>query len=221
MAGGTSLVLDPAAMRATFSASNPTLQAANVPLSRTPTTVFAETTGTTVIRLEVDSLDWTAFGYWIAYPDKVTDRTSAQFVTGFQTPSGAVPTTGTAAFKGTTTGESSYWYLSGNANLQANFATGTLTGTLTDISAGSWEDGYLPWNSVSLTASFGMGQSAFNGTAAATSAPANQRALSGSATGTVAGSFFGPTAQELGAVWTLFDGTRSAMGAIAAGAMPP
>jgi hypothetical protein len=32
------------------------------------------------------------------------------------------------------------------------------------------------------------------------------------ATGTVEGRFFGPAGQEAGAVWTLFDGTKSAIG---------
>jgi hypothetical protein len=34
------------------------------------------------------------------------------------------------------------------------------------------------------------------------------------ATGTLEGRFFGPSAQEAGAVWTLFDGTNAAIGTL-------
>jgi hypothetical protein len=34
------------------------------------------------------------------------------------------------------------------------------------------------------------------------------------ATGTLEGKFFGPSAQEAGAVWTLFDGTKAAIGTL-------
>jgi hypothetical protein len=38
--------------------------------------------------------------------------------------------------------------------------------------------------------------------------------LGPNATGTLEGKFFGPAAQEAGAVWTLFDGTRAAIGTL-------
>ena len=56
----------------------------------------------------------------------------------------------------------------------------------------------------------------FAGTTAATSAPGTQGSLTGSAIGTFAGLFFGPAAQELGAVWTLSDGTATVIGTIGA-----
>jgi hypothetical protein len=56
----------------------------------------------------------------------------------------------------------------------------------------------------------------FSGATAVTSAPQNPFSLAGSATGHVDGAFFGPAAQAVGAVWTLSDGTTSAIGGIAA-----
>ena len=54
----------------------------------------------------------------------------------------------------------------------------------------------------------------FTGTTAATTSPGTVGSMSSSATGTFAGAFFGPSAQELGAVWTLHDGTSTAIGTI-------
>jgi hypothetical protein len=42
-------------------------------------------------------------------------------------------------------------------------------------------------------------------------------ALSGSATGHIDGAFFGPAAQNLGAVWSLNDGSGAALGTVVAG----
>ena len=220
MNGGATLILDPAASRATFSIANGALGVSNTVLTKQPTTVFYETSGTSVIRLDFAALDWTAYGWWTVYPggtNPVTTVHSSEFVTGFQTPGSAVPTTGSATFTGDAFGLTSGEFLFGTANLQANFANGTITGTLTDMLVGdAWMFGQFPWNSVSLSASFARGQSGFSGTTAVTSAPANSLSLAANATGTVVGSFFGPAAQELGAVWTLFDGTKSATGTIGA-----
>jgi hypothetical protein len=41
--------------------------------------------------------------------------------------------------------------------------------------------------------------------------------LSASATGHIDGAFYGPAAQNLGAVWSLSDGTGSALGSVVAG----
>jgi hypothetical protein len=101
--------------------------------------------------------------------------------------------------------------LTGDASLQANFGNGSITGNLTNMRAGG-----MPWNSVSLMGSISGGQNAFSGTSAATSAPGGIASMNGSATGTFAGMFFGPSAQELGAVWTLHDFTATAIGTIGA-----
>lgn len=221
MDSGATLILDPTAREARFSIANAALAVSNVGLHAEPNTVYFETSGTTVIRLAYAALDWTLFGSWYAHPDNGVQAPAvyaSEFVTGFQTSGSAMPTSGSANYSGGVFGE--YGYLSGSANLQVNFADQTLTGTLTDMEWGSWDDGYSPWNSVSLSASFAGGQSQFSGSTAVTSAPDNTLSLGANATGTVVGSFFGPNAEEIGAVWTLFDGTNSATGTIGARTRP-
>lgn len=216
IAAGATLLLEPSGSKATFDVGNPTLQVSNISLIKEPQTVYFETTGSTSVRLEFGALTWTAYGRWSAIPNfnKVStyDRYTSDFVTGFQTPGGALPTTGSAAYTGSTGGEGGY--LSGTAALEANYGSRTITGMLTGMEYGSWDDGYLPWNSVSLSASFASGQSGFSGTTAAATAPGNSLSLGAGAVGSIVGGFFGPTGNEIGAVWTLFDGTRSATGAL-------
>ena len=72
--------------------------------------------------------------------------------------------------------------------------------------------GTQPWNSVALSAT--ISGASFTGNTAATSAPGNSASLSSSATGTIDGMFFGPKADEIGAVWNLHDGAGTAIGTI-------
>lgn len=164
------------------------------------------------------NLSWTTYGTW--YSSSSQARNYGAFVTGYTTPAASVPTTGTATYTGSAQGHVFYpdagWqngvghnYVSGNASLQANFGSGSITGSLTNMTNGS-----APWNSVSLLGAISGGN--FTGTTAATSAPGTLGSLRSSATGTFAGLFFGPVAQELGAVWTLHDGTSTVIGTIGA-----
>ncbi len=171
-----------------------------------------------------DNLTWTTYGYWVVIdltdPDN-RPRTSADFVIGFETPSSAIPRSGTAIYTGVAQGQvvraGSPTYvpvLSGDARLTADFAIGSVDGNLTHMFTTDVDGNKLPWNSVSLHAAFAAGTSSFVGTTAITLSPS--ASLAGSATGTIAGKFFGPAAQELGAVWTLSDGTSAATGTIGA-----
>jgi hypothetical protein len=174
--------------------------------------------------LATSNLSWTTYGAWYAYG---SDKDSySPFVTGFATPVASVPTTGSATYHGAVQGTA--WrpeagapfgvgaaYLTGDATLQANFGTTSITGSLTNMTAGG-----TPWNSVSLLGAISGGQNYFSGTTAVSSTPAGPSSLNGSASGTFAGLFFGPNAQELGAVWTLFDGTSAALGTIGAKTSP-
>jgi len=74
-----------------------------------------------------------------------------------------------------------------------------------------------PWNDVSVAGTIAMGTNKFSGTTAATSSPGTPMSLSASATGHIDGAFYGPAAQNLGAVWSLSDGTGSALGTVVAG----
>jgi hypothetical protein len=142
--------------------------------------------------------------------------TQAAFVTGYQTPVTAVPVGGFASYYGHVSGQVSHpsagggadtAALSGEAYLDADFSTGKIGGELYNMLAGT-----QPWNSVSFMAT--ISGASFAGNTAATTAPGNSASLGGSATGTIAGMFFGPTAKEIGAVWNLSDGAGVAFGAI-------
>lgn len=214
MSAGATLALDPAASRATFNVANPALGVSNTTLGQDPNTVFFETVGSSVVRLDFAQFDWTAYGEWLVFPggvNPVTTRHEAKFVTGFQTPGSVMPTTGAARYVGFARGDAF-----GTATLDVDFVNRTLTGALTDMQVGNFEDGYLPFHSLSLSANFSAGQSRFSGTTAVLSGPGNPASPSVGTVGTLVGSFFGPGAEELGAVWTLFDGTAYATGSLGA-----
>ncbi len=151
------------------------------------------------------------------------------FVYGYQTPPASVPTTGSATYSGT--GNVSGFVaiqgaatpaglsdISGDGSLTANFATGAITGSLTNMTATPVNGGAtIPWNSVSLSGSISTAvfngavytNNVFSGTTAVASAPGNAASLPASATGVFGGGFYGPTANEVGVSWTLRDGTGS------------
>ncbi len=234
---GATLAFDSSNSSYDIDIKNSAIGISNVTLSSTPSGVFqAFPSGAANVFLQIanpatSNLSWTTYGMW----DVVTSsgsRTQAAFVTGYETPVASVPTTGTATFSGVVRGEVllpqagrengvNYLALSGDASMQANFASGSITGSLTNMFATDFDGARTPWNSVSLLSTFSGSQNIFTGTTAATSAPGNSASLNGNATGTVAGKFFGPSAQELGAVWTLSDGIRAAIGTIAAKAGSP
>ena len=151
---------------------------------------------------------------------------------GYDTPAAAMPTKGTASFSGyadamvfKSVGSTTLsTYLDGTAAVTVNFASGQVTGAITHmlqydgIPYGGPNNpiGYLPWNDVSVNANIATGTNRFSGSTAATSAPGTAFSLSGSATGHVDGAFYGPAAQNLGAVWSLSDGTISAIGTLGA-----
>ena len=142
-----------------------------------------------------------------------------QLLFGIDTPVASMPVSGTATFTGFAQGflDNTQFYPSvqGAASLSVDFATGSITGVLTKMQA--YSPPVLPtqWNDVSISASIATGTSRFTGNTAVTSAP-GALSLSPSAAGRIDGGFFGPAAQSLGAVWTLSDGTASAIGTISA-----
>ena len=179
-------------------------------------------------------LDWTRVGYWSTggiwdYLEDPGGLHRGVFVTGYETPAAAMPSTGTATYSGYVHGSVYYpvaqgsgtlpcncaeLFLAGNASFNANFGARTVSGTLTEIYAGPlWDPSEgARWNDVAFNSTItGNG---FSGITNATSAGTGPAGLSASATGTVEGRFFGPAAQEAGAVWTLFDGVKSAIGTL-------
>ncbi|HYK79197.1 MAG TPA: transferrin-binding protein-like solute binding protein [Micropepsaceae bacterium] len=146
------------------------------------------------------------------------------FVTGFETPASGMPTTGVALYTGTKnvagvvisdpTGTVDRASLLGDASLGVNFATGAVTGTFIHMTATNAAATRTPWNDVSIGASVTAGTSHFSGTTAAATAPGTPFAVSGTATGRIDGGFYGPNANELGAVWSLTDKGTVAVGVV-------
>jgi hypothetical protein len=148
-----------------------------------------------------------------------------EYVFGYETPSSAMPKTGQAAFVGTAFG----WvyapnsgrvleaFVTGNATFSADFTSGKLTGGFTGMGMYNGSSSSAPWNDISVTAPIASGTNRFSGTASVTSTTPQPFGLAASATGHIDGAFFGPSAQNIGAVWSLSDGTASAMGLVQAG----
>ena len=112
--------------------------------------------------------------------------------------------------------------IGGDASFTANFATGHISGSFTNMISAFNDHQSLPWNDVSVSASIAMGTSTFSGSTSIASTPAipsaNAYLLKGAATGHIDGGFYGRAANEIGAVWTLSngDGTGSAIGVVGA-----
>jgi hypothetical protein len=146
------------------------------------------------------------------------------FMTGFETPASGMPTSGAAFYSGTknvagvvitdSAGKLDRAALLGDATLAANFGTGVITGSFANMTATNSAAVQSPWNNVSVSASIAAGTSRFSGSTAATSTPAGAFAVSGSATGRIDGGFYGPTANELGAVWSIKDAGTVAVGVV-------
>lgn len=167
-----------------------------------------------------DNLDWTRVGVWgTGGPWDYFEsplRHRGAFVAGYETPAAGLPTSGTARYTGTVGGsvyvpapggfdEAS---LVGDASFTADFGLRSVAGALTGMKAG----GSAAWNDVTFTSA--IAGNGFSGNTAVTTAPTGSWSLAGNATGTIEGKFFGPAAQEAGAVWTLFDGTKAAIGTL-------
>ena len=147
---------------------------------------------------------------------------------GFETPLIAMPTAGTAVFSGysegyvysSTGGKNNGAYVQGNALLSVNFSSGAITGSFTNMKANlsslDFTNLSSPWNDVSLSASIAAGTNKFSGSTAVTSTPQAPMTLTEKAAGHIDGGFYGPAAQNVGAIWSLSDGTTSVIGGVAA-----
>lgn len=188
---------------------------------------------TSIENLASNSSGWTwgysyvAVGSWATRSGGSGPLQSNSFYSfGFETPTSGIPTTGSAQFAGIASGNvfipNNGTILStevdGKASVAVNFSSGQINGSLTQMVQpnGQSAGGTLPWNDVSLTANLTSGSNRFSGNTAASSAPGTSFSLAASATGHIDGALYGPSAQNLGAVWSLSDGAKSAIGALAA-----
>ena len=164
----------------------------------------------------IQALDYVAFGSWQWGSSE--PGYYGHFVFGYETPPASMPVSGAATFSGAWEGELftpkagqpvQVGDVGGNASFSVDFLSGKISGALTSATGGgSYGIALQPWNDVSVSAAIAAGSNRFSGTTAAPSSP--------SASGMIAGAFYGPAAQQLGAVWTLTDGTSSAIGTVVA-----
>jgi hypothetical protein len=179
------------------------------------------------------NLNYVALGTWgtgtserRAWEAPAWQKDITQFAFGYETPAAALPASGTATFTGsayanvfTPDTTISAAIILGGASFSVNFSTGNVSGVLSgwqhaaSFSAGGIPN-FLPWNDVSIKASIAAGTSHFSGTTSVTSNPGTPISLNSSAKGHIVGGFYGPGAEEIGAVWSLSDGTSSALGGV-------
>jgi hypothetical protein len=207
----------------------------------TPVTLQATNQDTPNITTDSQFLVYSFLGYWQYVPSgaSATDYFSA-FITGFQTPASAVPTSGVATYATGTNGTSTKMEgnifippsgvalsnlgatvgtIAGDASVTVNFATSAVNGSITNTVAkgGSSSFGYT-WNNIGLTGT--LSGATMSGTTAVTSTPAaSSLTFDSSSTGTFSGALYGPHADELGITFTLHDPTgqgKTAIGAVIA-----
>jgi hypothetical protein len=146
------------------------------------------------------------------------------FASGYETPASGIPTGGTAVYSGTANvagfltihpgpEQIGFASLLGDGSFSADFSNRVITGGFTNMVATSTQSA-TPWNDVSITASLTAGTSHFSGSTAVTSAPNAPFAMSPTAKGLIDGALYGPSANELGAVWSLSDTTGVAIGVV-------
>jgi hypothetical protein len=177
----------------------------------------------------IEGLNYAVIGAWIVRQGANNSGNllnDNEFVFGYETPQAAMPTSGTAVFTGGDVQADVYKTVGteiqtttvvgtslSSVSISANFGSGAVTGSFTKMQTFNSQ----PWNDVTLNANIATGTNRFSGSTAAASSPGTTMSLSGSATGRIDGAFYGPAAQNVGAVWSLSDSTGSALGTVVAG----
>ncbi|MGP5563250.1 transferrin-binding protein-like solute binding protein [Vreelandella alkaliphila] len=161
-------------------------------------------------------LNYAAYGFW-SVPDGSSDLNVGFFAGGYATQNGDMPITGTASFSGAANGFSvtsngEAVDVIGNASMNVDFAAGTLTGAMTNMTSGANVGDALssttPWNDVGFSGT--LTDNAFSADARVTSSPNNAAALDADAAGNINGRFYGPQAAEAAGTWSLEDGSGGA-----------
>lgn len=159
--------------------------------------------------------NYQTYGVWLAQPTATTFQAGAISV-GAATPGNAVPPTGTATFTGFTSGfyvdaAQIPYFTSANVNATVTWNTQTIAFNTSNTFAGNLSTGTSPISMPGLnlngTLSYAPGTNQFSGTVNAATTP-----LTGNATGR----FYGPTAQEMGGVYSLTGAGGSLIGAFGA-----
>jgi len=178
-------------------------------------------------------LSYVSLGLWLHSGAKGSTPQVAftAYAFGYETPAAGMPTSGSAAYSGPgavrgdlsiapPTGTNPYlcadcnFWVSGDASFSVNFASGNIDGRFTNMT-NHGDSGVLPWYDISVGGQIASGTNKFSGT---TSISPQQSLGVGNANGNgvINGAFYGPNAQNLGAIWTLTGQSFSALGAVAA-----
>jgi hypothetical protein len=135
-----------------------------------------------------------------------------------------MPVTGTANYNGGVIGQlvtsiGGTDVLSGTMAANVDFGARTVNGSMAlnatgdNIPVAQNNTGF--WNNVGFTAGIGANSSHFAGTASAAATGVNSAVQTEAMTGTIAGGFYGPQANEIGGVFNMTGAAgSSAMGAI-------
>ncbi|MBT2186876.1 transferrin-binding protein-like solute binding protein [Sphingobium nicotianae] len=170
---------------------------------------------------------WMVYGNWNIASSGGAVLNSAVYVAGFETPLSGKPTSGTATFNGFLEGAAlapngsglPVASLTGTVQLNVNWTSGAITGAASSIVAAPLPLGSQAnqsWNNLSFSGTILSGATSFSGTTTVSSSPGSPFSLTTGATGPLSGQFFGTTAQEVGAIWGVHDGTRGATGYLVA-----
>ena len=178
--------------------------------------------GITDLNQNTDDLDFTRYGYW-RLPLATNSYQSTEagaWVGGYLTPAANIPATGTAEYKGMTFGRYTTNFgplidhFSADVRMTADFGASKITGSMTNFMVN--EDGYeAPGFAIGFNADLNRQSNLFQGSTQVTSPSTASLTLtmfSTAAKGEIAGHFFGPSAQEAGAVWTLSEGNWRMIG---------
>jgi hypothetical protein len=194
--------------------------------------------GTGTFRMTTSNVSYAALGFWEVDASSPNTIFAGAFITGYETPLSAMPTTGTATYGGTHNVSAQITTLSGgfsraqvlgDANYSANFGTGSLTGTFTNFliqaigtnTSVTTPASATPWNNVSVSASIAAGTNRFGGSVTAGSVPGGGGGtfnVTVGTTGKIDGAFYGPAADNLAGVWSLKDSSHVVIG-VATGRM--
>jgi hypothetical protein len=176
----------------------------------------------------VAALDYSVYGYWLIYRYPLVggyeSTNGGAFLGGLATPAGSIPTNGTAIYAGYVTGLYDESFLPagdtalvvGKVDLSADFGARNVSGRMTNLGIGSDMVAHSPMNDVVFMAAFDPAQNLFSGTTSVATVPAGSSAFAADASGVVQGRFFGPSSNEVGAVWTLSDSVRRIVGSFSA-----
>jgi hypothetical protein len=188
--------------------------------------------GTTSVYTQAADLTYTRYGYWNLPSNSnfFNSIAGGAWLGGLVTPSSAIPTSGSAEYRGATfglfgTGEvlagscqcQFMTHIVGVVRLTANFSSGAISGSITNVMFG--EDAFDATSfAIGFDASLNRATNLFTGATRVTSPSSvlTLRDFPSTATGDITGRFFGPAAQEAGGVWTLSDGSQRMIGSFGA-----